>query len=104
MRSKQKPNFDVCQVYSDVAPTARPMAKRTRLASGIDDIVGYESLYNDQHDAESLFGFPECDKAGNATAADLIGLYKTMRDGDMGRPYYAYSGASRSPVPLEADH
>ncbi len=88
MRSKQKPDFDVCQVYSAVVPTARPTAKRTRLASGIDDIVGYEALYDDRHDAQSLFDFPECEEAGHATAVDLIGLYKTMRAGAMGRSYY----------------
>lgn len=88
MRSTQKPSLDVCQVFSDVAPTARPLAKRTRLASGIDDVVGYESLYDDQHDPTSLFHFPDCDEAGLATAEDLKGLYKTMRDGEAGKSYY----------------
>lgn len=88
MRSKDKPSIDVCQVYSDVAPTVRGKAKRIRLESGIHDVVGYESLYEDQHDAVSLFGFPDCSCAGSAKAADLIGLYETMRDGVPGRPYY----------------
>jgi hypothetical protein len=88
VRSKDKPSLDVCQVYSDVAPTVRGKAKRSRLESGIDDVVGYESLYEGQHDAVSLFCFPDCDHAGLAKAADLIGLYETMRDGVQGRPYY----------------